>query len=804
MLALRRPSTSARRIAQFVALFAAATATSSIGFAQTTPQSTARLSGYIREKANNELVRYALVSVDGDSTRSQSDVDGFYYLKLTVGTHRIQVRAIGYTPLDTQITLSTATTRDLFLVRNAQLARIDVTAAREKSDIDPSSPDMSVSRLNLDIVRRAPAVLGEVDPLRSITLLPGVSRSSDASTAFSVRGGTNDQNLILLDGAVVYNPAHILGFLSVFNADAVADMTLYKGALPPRFGSRLSSVLDVRQREGNANEFSGSASLGILSSRLLLEGPLPKHKGSFLLAARRSYADIFLNFASDTLLQNSRAYFYDLNAKATYPLGANGSLMASAYGGRDLFSPSDDFEATWGNAVGTVRWDQIFAARLFSRLSYAASKYDFRLGFSLFGGKASAGSHILSHELQLDESFHIAERNTLEFGAQIGTQEVRPGDFVTTDTTSARPVHVTPKDGNTAAVYVNHAFDITPRLTLQYGVRYAHFARRGPALIYNYAGDQPVVWSEPLQRYEPGVLRDSSYYAGGTISSHGGFEPRVSVRFGLTTNNSFKASYARTRQYLLLATRTNSPTPLDVWEPVGPYVKPQQADQGAIGYTSVLRDGRYEFSAETYFKRTYNVLDFVDGTDVLLNPRVETGILQGEGRAYGLELFLRKQTGNTTGWISYTLSRAEQRFVAGPSSGINNGAWFASPTDKTHNLSIIGIRPIWTRWVLGSTFSLASGLPVTYPASRYVIDGFVIPEYGPRNAHRLPLYHRLDVSLTRTGNRGEWQFGVFNVYNHFNAQSLSFRQAESNSLRTEAVQLSIFGIVPSISYSFKF
>lgn len=767
-------------------------------------QPTARLSGYIRDKATNELVRYALVSVDSDSTRSQSDVDGFYYLNLETGTHRIQVRAIGYTPLDTQITLNAATTRDLFLIRNAQLARINISATRETSDIDPASPNMSVSRLNLDIVKRAQAVLGEVDPLRSITLLPGVSRSSDASTAFSVRGGTNDQNLILLDGAAVYNPAHILGFLSVFNADAIADMTLYKGALPPRFGSRLSSVLDVRQREGNANEFSGSASIGILSSRLLLEGPLPKHKGSYLFAARRSYADVFLNFASDTLLRNARAYFYDLNAKATYPLGRNGSLMASAYGGRDLFSPSKDFEATWGNAVGTLRWDQIFASRLFSRLSYTVSKYDFRLAFGLFDGDASGGAHILSHEFQLDESFHVAERNTVEFGAEVGTQEVRQGDFISTDTTSASPVHVTPKDGITAAIYANHSFDITPRFTFQYGARYAQYSRRGPATIYNYATGRPVLWNKTLQRYEPSALRDSSYYDGGTIGSHGGLEPRVSLRVGLNATSSIKASYARTRQYLLLATRTNSPTPLDVWEPVGPYVKPQKADQGAVGYTSTLNDGRYEFSVETYYKRTYNVLDFVDGTDVLLNPRIETGILQGEGRAYGLELFLRKQTGRTTGWVSYTLSRAEQRFVAGPNEGINNGAWYNSPTDKTHNLSIVGIRPIWTRWVLGSTFSFASGLPVTYPLSRYILDGFVIPEYGPRNAHRLPLYHRLDLSLTRTGNRGELQLGVLNAYNHFNAQSLSFRQVENTSLRTEAVQLSIFGIVPSISYSFRF
>ncbi|MEO7999306.1 MAG: TonB-dependent receptor [Gemmatimonadaceae bacterium] len=785
-------------------LLATSLVASTIVAAQPAVRAIARLSGYVRDKANNELVRYALISVDGDSVRSQSDVDGFYFLILDTGVHRLQVRALGFAPLDTQVTLTDATTRDLFLVRNAQLARINISATREKSEIDPASPDMSVSRLNLDVVKQAPAVLGEVDPLRSITLLPGVSRSSDASTAFSVRGGTNDQNLILLDGATIYNPAHILGFLSVFNADAVADMTLYKGALPPRFGSRLSSVLDVRQREGNANEFSGSASLGLLSSRALFEGPLPQRKGSFLVAGRRSYADLFLKFSSDTLLQQARAFFYDLNAKATYPVGKNGTLMASAYHGRDLFSPSTDFEAGWGNTAGTLRWDQIVSARLFSRVSYTATNYDFKLGFSLDGGKVTGGSRIGSRELRVEETFHVAERNTLEFGAAVGDQTVRPGDLVSTDTTSARPIHVTPKDGLTAALYVNHSLDITPRFTVQYGVRYAAFSRRGPATIFQYAANAPVVWNSALQRYEPGVLRDSTYYEGGNIKTFGGFEPRLSVRFGLNDQSSIKASYARTRQYLLLATRTNSPTPLDVWEPVGPYVKPQSADQGAIGYTSLLKNGQYEFSVETYYKRSYNLLDFVDGTDALLNPRVETGILQGVGRAYGLEVFLRKQSGPVTGWVSYTLSRAEQRYSAGDKIGINNGAWFPSPTDKLHNLSVIAIKPIWTRWVVGSTFSLATGLPVTYPVSRYVIDGNVVAEFGVRNAERLPLYHRLDMSLTRKGNRGELQFGVFNAYNHFNAQSIAFRQVSQNSLQTEAVQLSIFGVVPSISYSFKF
>lgn len=764
-----------------------------------------QLSGYIRDAASREVIRYALLSADGDSARSQSNADGFYFLNLRPGAHRLRVRAIGFAPLDTTVTLTDATTFDLLLTsRPPELQRVVVSADQEKSDVDPSTAEMSVARLDLNIIRQAPAALGEVDPLRSITLLPGVSRSSDFSTAFSVRGGTNDQNLILLDEATIYNPAHVLGFLSVFNADAVADMTLYKGAIPPRFGGRLSSVLDARQREGNAQDFGGTASIGLLSSRVLFEGPLGGTKGSFLLAGRRSYADLFLKLAPDTSVRDSRAYFYDFNAKANIPLGKTGTIMASAYAGRDLFSPSRDFEAGWGNVSGTVRWNQIFKSRLFSKLSYTVGSYDYLLGFAFLDSDVDWTSHITSQEIRLDESYHFSERNVLEFGAEIAGQSIRPGDLVPADTAAVNPVRINSRSGLSGAAYVGHVVDLSDRFTLHYGARYSYFARRGPGTTYQYAEGRPVTWNEVLRRYEPSLPIDSTRVASGTISDAGGIEPRVSLRVGLTPTASLKASYARTRQYLLLATRTNSPTPLDVWEPVGPWVKPQRADQFAVGYQSTLRGGAYEFSAETYFKRSYNVLDFVDGSDVILNPQVETALLQGVGRSYGLELFLRKQMGDMTGWISYTLSRAEQRFVAGPNAGINNGAWFNSPTDKTHDLAIVAVRPLWKRWTLGGTFTAASGLPTTYPVSRYVIDDFVVPEYGPRNSQRLPMYHRLDLSLTRSGRRNELQFGVFNAYNRFNAQSMSFRQAEGQPLRTEAVQLSVFGIVPSISYTFKF
>lgn len=763
-----------------------------------------QLSGYIRDAASREVVRYALVETGRDSIRTRSNTDGFYFLSVPPGPLRVRVRAIGYAPLDTTLVLTESRTWDLALEsRPVALQRVQVAVEQEQRDVDPGSPEMSIARLDLATVKQTPSALGEIDPLRSITLLPGVSRSSDFSTAFSVRGGTNDQNLILLDEATIYNPAHVLGFLSVFNSDAVADMTLHKGAIPARFGGRLSSVLDVRQREGNANDFGATASIGLLASRLMAEGPLAS-RGSWLVAARRSYADAFLAFATDTSLRDAQAYFYDLNAKMNLKAGEHGTVMASAYLGRDLFSPSRDFAAGWGNRSATLRWNQIVRERLFSKFSYTAGTYDYLLGFTALDGRVDWRSRITSHELRLDESYHVSERNVLEFGAEVARQSIRPGDFVPRDTTKFRLVRIEPRQALAGAFHVSHVVDVGDVFSLRYGVRYSTYARRGPGQIYGYPGGRPVSWNPALSRYESASPVDSTRYGPGTIASFGGLEPRVSLRVGLSPTSSLKASYAHTRQYLLLASRTNNPTPLDVWEPVGPWVAPQRADQVAVGYAATFGNGGYELSIESYAKRMHNVLDFVDGSDVILNPRIETALLQGTGRAWGLEMLLRKHAGDWTGWVSYTLGRTEQRFVAAPGAGVNDGAWFPSPSDKTHDLSVVATKPLGVRWTFGTTFTFATGLPVTYPVSRYVIDDYVVPEYGPRNANRLPAYHRLDVSLTRTGERSELQVGVFNLYNRFNAQSMAFRQSTANPWRTEAVQLSVFGIVPSISYTRRF
>lgn len=771
-----------------------------------------RVAGYVRSAASGEVLRGALVRVGDDAQRRETNEEGFYALVLPVGAHRLRVRAIGYAPLDTTIVVRARL--DLTLRLHPQepvLQKVQVQARRdERADLDPAAPQMSVVRLDRAAAKAAPPMLGEVDPVRVLTLLPGVGTNSDASTAFTVRGGSVDQNLILLDESTIYNPSHIFGFLSTFNSDAIDNVTLYKGGIPPRYGGRLSSVVDIRQRDGNREEFAGTASVGLLSSKLLLEGPVPGRRGSYIVAARRTHADAFLPLASDSTIRDSRASFHDLNAKAQFNVGRNGALIASGFLGRDLLAlQGAGFGATWGNRAGALRWNQALGGRLFSKISGAWSDYDYKLGFHAQpNDSATWVARIVSADLRIDESWQMTASQRLSIGGELSHTLFRPGRLSPardTASSSLRTREVERRTGISRAAFVNWEMDVGTRLGLQAGLRYADFARVGQGTRYQYANDAPLVWDPVLRRYEPGVLLDSSVVPrGARMAFYDGVEPRATVRLALNPQHSIKASYSRTQQFLQLVSNTSSPTPLDVWEPVGPYIRPQLANQYALGWTGQTQ--RVELTAEVYWKQARNVVDYIDGVDVILNPRLETMLVQGQGRAYGLELFARRAEGRLTGWASYTLSRAEQRFPAPgvANAGISDGRWYASPFDKTHNLSLVG-NWLWTpKWRVGSTFVLASGLPATLPRARYWVDDFLVAEYGDRNSSRLPLYHRLDLSFTRQYRRSELQFGVINAYNRFNAQSLRVQQRHDNSLAAEAVQTSIFGIVPSLNYVFHF
>jgi len=774
--------------------------------AQEPPQ--VRLSGYIRSRATGEVVRYAQVRAEGERAGVESNQDGFFVLSLAAGRRVVQIRAIGYEPLTDTLELRESLARDFLLDPQAfTLAEVTVAGRRDTSDIDPLTPEMSTLRMDVATVKLLPVVLGELDPIRSLTLLPGVSSLSDASTGFSVRGGTTDQNLILLDEATIYNPSHVFGFFSVFNGDAIDDIKLYKGAIPARYGGRLSSVLDVRQREGNANQFEGAATVGLLASRLSFEGPLPDQRGSFLVAARRTYADLFLKLSSDPDLNRNVAYFYDLNAKTNVRLGSTGALLLSGYFGRDRFEVAEQFQSSWGNASGTLRWNQALGSRLFSKATLTISDYDYSIGFLGSGLDVNWSSRIGNMDLQVLETWYIRNGSTVEFGGELARHDIRSGTIRPVGDSPVQPRDASPRNGLAPAVHASHQVEISPSLSLQYGLRLAGYWRRGPSTTYRYADDAPVVYNPALGRYERGEVVDSTIRPdGSTFDRFGGLEPRLGVRVGLAPTTSLKLGFSRTRQYLHLISNTNSPTPVDIWEPVGPYLEPQLSDQLALGLTTTTGGGDYELSVETYVKWFRNLTDFIEGADIALNDRLETEMLQGNGRAYGLELYGRKRTGRLTGWVSYTLGRSERRVpgVGANDPGINEGKYYPSPYDKTHDLTLVGLYPLSSTWTFGGTFLLTSGLPVTYPISRYVYDGIVVAEYGPRNGNRLPMYHRLDLSFTRQGERTQWQFGLFNAYNRFNAQSISFQPSEDDPLRIDATQIAIFGIVPSVSFSFKF
>ena len=764
------------------------------------------VSGYVRVAETNEVIRYARLRVDSLDVAAESNRFGFYTLLLEAGTHRVEVSSLGYTSVTETLTVTGSTTRDFRLgLQPIVLEDLTVETEREPADIDPSTVEMSVLRLDVPALSRVPIVLGEADPVRALTLFPGVSTANDATTALNVRGSGTDETQIFLDDSQVFNPAHAIGLFSTFNPDAVSDVTLYKGAIPARYGGRLSSVLEIQQREGNSREFEGAATLGLLASRLSLQGPLFDGAGSWLVAGRRTYADLFLRLSSDPDLKESTVYFYDLNAKANYRYGATGQVMVSGYFGRDRFRVSDVVSVGWGNSATTLRWNQGFGA-LFSHVTLALSDYDYELvnGFNSLG--VSWDSRIRSLNAKVDESWTIGRGSLLEFGLSLTDYRIEPANITPTDGSSVVERTFEPQKGFSPEAYVEHEVELG-RFTVRYGVRGTGFVRRGPGTVREYLNGLPVVFDSALGRYEPGVVVDSLRFDGGeTLSSDWALEPRASLRIGLTETSSLKASYARTNQYLRLVTNTNSTSPLDIWEPVGPYVDPSSADQFAFGYSRTFSEGLYSLQAEVYYKRMRDLVDYVDGSQLLLNERLETTILPAEGRGYGFEVLLRKNRGKLQGWGSYTYANADQRspgFGLGD-PGINDGEWYAAPYDRTHDAALTGIYPLGESWTLGANFVYASGLPTTYPVARYEFAGVILGEFGPRNAERLPAYHRLDLSLTKKFRRNELQFGLFNVYNRFNAQALSFRQSEEIPFVTEAAQFSVFGIVPSISYRFFF
>ena len=765
------------------------------------------LSGAITDEINGETLIGVNIIINELKTGTTTNEYGFYSITLPKGNYTVTISYLGFDDKVESIVLE-QNIRKNFILKESNVQLNEVVVTENPYKINIKKPEMSANKLSIATIKQMPVLLGEVDVIKSLLFLPGVTNAGEGQSGFNVRGGSADQNLVLLDEATLYNTSHVFGLFSVFNADAIKDLKLYKGGIPAKYGGRVASVLDIYQKDGNSNKFSMNGGIGLISSRLLAEGPIVKDKASFLVAGRGSYAHLFLKLTDN---QNT-AYFYDLNTKINYKLNENNSLFLSGYFGRDIFSLNESFTNTYGNTTLNLRWNHLFSEKLFSNLSLIYSDYYYGLTLDFIGFNWDSG--IKNYNIKYDFKHYISDKITLNYGTNLTKYDLNPGTIEPiNEESSINFRQLDRKYALETAFYGDIEQQLSKKVSVSYGFRYSFFNRLGSSTVNIYENNQPVLYNEELKIYEKATPIDTKFYGRNkSIAEYSNFEPRFTIAYELNENQSIKASYNRMAQYLQLVSNTQSPTPLDVWTPSDNYIKPQIADQVAVGYFQNFNNGDYTLELESYYKKVENRMDYIDGADLIANEAIEQVILNGRMRSYGLEMLIRKNSGDLNGWIAYTLSRSEQQTPGRTPTeiGINNGEWYRSAYDKTHNLAVTGSYKLNEKWTFGANFTLQTGQPVTFPTGKYVFQGVTVPSYNSRNEDRLPAYHRLDISATLTPKhkekhkyKREWVFGIYNLYSRFNAASINFRQ-NSETGNNEAVRLSIFGIVPSVSYNFKF
>lgn len=765
------------------------------------------ISGSLTDSESGEdLIGARVLVKDQPGVGAITNVYGFYSLTLPKGQYTIVFQSISFASQEFDIVLDKNITKNLELTpESALLNTVEVTG--EKADENITSAEMGVDKIKVKDLDAIPVLFGEKDVMKTMQLLPGVKSAGEGGAGFYVRGGGADQNLILLDGAPVYNASHLLGFFSVFNSDALKDVKLYKGGAPAQFGGRLSSVMDISMKEGNSKKLVVNGGIGLISSKITIEAPIVKDKGSFIVSGRRTYVDAFLPLMKNKNadLSKSTLYFYDLNLKANYRIGEKDRLFLSGYFGRDKFGFSDQFGFTWGNTTATARWNHIFSEKLFSNTSFIYSNYNYKINFGSGNESFQIGSEIQDFNVKQDFDYYLNTNNTLKFGGNFVHHTFRPGEIETGSDISFVLNDLSERYSLESALYISNEQKIKKRLTLVYGLRYSNFTQIGPGDIYTYDLD--------------GVVTDTTTYEDWkAVQAYNGLSPRFSMSYLLNEKSSIKASYARTYQYLHLLSNSTSSSPTDVWVPSSNNIKPQIADQYSVGYFRNFNDNMLEFSTEIYYKNMQNTIDYKDGAEVTLNPTVEGQLLFGVGRAYGVELLLKKRKGKFTGWVSYTYSKTEKLF-----DDINQGNWFPAKQDRTHDVSVVAIYKLNERLTVSGTWVYYTGAAVTFPSGKYEVDGQLVSYFTERNGYRMPDYHRMDIGVTlknknyklitdidtgkekRIPKRFEssWNFSVYNAYGRENAYSITFRENETTG-ETEAVQISLFKIIPSISYNFKF
>lgn len=748
------------------------------------------LSGTVTDSLTGETLIGASVQVSGAlSTGVSANEYGFYSITLPVGAYEVRSSFIGYRPKSITVALAANVKLDLaLLMTGEELGEVVVT--KEKKGVDLQRPDIGTERMDMKDVEKLPMIFGERDVLKAIQLLPGVKSAGDGQAGFYVRGGGADQNLVLLDEAPVYNASHLLGFFSTFNANAIKDVQLYKGSMPAQFGGRLASVLDIRMKDGNDRTLGVSGSLGLISSNLTVEGPLKKGKSSFIIAARRTYADVFLKLYSDPGIRDNKLYFYDLNAKVNVDAGPKDKLFLSGYFGRDVVGLGTTLGIDWGNATGTARWNHIYSPRWFSNTSLIYSDYNYGVSFKTDAHDFSITSVVRDLNLTHELSFYPKPGSKWKVGFSSIRHTITPGKVESSGTSGVNAFSIQDQYTWENALFASWDKTVTDRLTMNVGLRASALSVMGKGDFYTFddAGE---------------VTSTSSHGSGQIVRTYVNPEPRLSVSYLTSEFSSVKGSYARMTQNMHLLSNSTSGSPTDRWIGTSNIIKPEIGDQVSGGYFRKLKAGAYEVSGEVYYKWMQNQIDYRNGADILVNQYIEGELLFGKGRAYGLEVMARKNTGRLTGWIGYTLSRTERRFV-----GINNGAWYNARQDRTHDISIVGTYALNERWSFSALWTYNTGNAVTFPSGKYKVDDQVLFSYTERNAGRMPAYHRLDLTATMTRkwkkHESTWNFSLYNAYGRQNAYTINFQENEDDPNRTSAIKTALFRWIPSISYGFKF
>ncbi len=751
------------------------------------------VSGHIKDATTGEDLFGATVLVTELKTGTISNEYGYYSISFQKGTYTLSISYLGYVTQVHKVTVERDILLDISLEPSlSNLNEVEIRA--ERTDENVRAAEMSVIKMDVKTINKIPALMGEVDIIKAIQLLPGVQMVSEGASGFSVRGGSPDQNLILLDEATVYNPSHFLGFFSVFNNDAIKDVKLYKGDLPAQYGGRLASVLDVRMKDGNQKRFAATGGIGLISSRLTLEGPIIKDNTSFLVSGRRTYADLFLPLSNDENAQDSRLYFFDFNAKINHTFNEKNRLYLSGYFGRDVFKNPFAYMKL-GNATATARWNHLFSQKVFSNFTFVYSRYNYNLGTANDDDPNSFlwTSNLQDYQLKGDMTYYASTDHVLRFGFSSTLHVFDPGKARGTGEESLFTEYALDRNYSLeSAVYISNDHNVGSRLTLKYGLRFSLFQNVGPGTVYSYDDEFK--------------LTDSTVYGSGDFyKAYFGIEPRLGLTYLLSETSSLKASYSHTYQYLQLAQNSTAGTPLDIWFSASPNVRPQVADQLAVGYFRNFRKNTIETSVEVYYKWMNRSIDFKDHAELLLNKQLEGELRFGKAWSYGIEFMVKKAEGRLNGWVSYTYSRTFREFA-----DINDGKAYPAPYDSPHDFSIVMNFEASKRWSLSANWIYSTGKPVTFPTGRAVIGGAIVPIYSDRNAYRMMDYHRLDLSATLypkpKERRFDWDlvFSVYNAYNRHNAWAINFVQDTENPYTTYAEMTYLFGIIPAITFNFRF